>query len=96
MKLRIRLAALQDMDDAYAWYEAQRSGLGDEFLKAVDQCTTAVVESPMRFRVLVRGTRQALVRRFPYRVLYRIVGDEVVVVACFHAAQDPRRWRRRR
>lgn len=96
MKLRIRLAALQDMDDAYAWYEAQRSGLGDEFLRAVDHVIATVVESPLRYRVLVLDTRQALVRRFPYRVLYRILNDEVVVVACFHARRDPQRWDQRR
>ncbi len=96
MKLRIRLAALQDMDDAYAWYELQRSGLGEEFLKAVDHVMTTVVESPLRYRVLVLDTRHALVHRFPYRVLYRILGDELVVVACFHARRDPRRWDQRR
>ena len=96
MKLRIRLAALQDMDDAYAWYETQKPGLGEDFLQAVDDVMASLVESPMRYRVLVLDTRQALVRRFPYRVLYRILGDEVVVVACFHASRDPRRWGERR
>lgn len=96
MKLRIRLAALQDMDDAHAWYESQRPGVGEEFLSAVDHVMASVVESPLRHRVLVLDTRQALVRRFPYRVLYRVLGDEVVVVACFHARRDPRRWERRR
>ncbi|MCA3008429.1 MAG: hypothetical protein INH34_08685 [Phycisphaerales bacterium] len=45
--------------------------------------------------MLLRDARQALVRRFPYRVLDRIVGEEIVVVACLHAHQDPRTWRRR-
>ncbi|MBK8975271.1 MAG: type II toxin-antitoxin system RelE/ParE family toxin [Planctomycetes bacterium] len=84
------------MSDAYAWYEAQRVGLGDEFLAAVDDVFSTILETPMRFRVLVLDTRQALVRRFPYRILYRIAGDEVVVVACFHASRDPRRWEDRR
>jgi plasmid stabilization system protein ParE len=84
------------MEDAYAWYESQRTGLGEEFLKAVDQVMAAVAEHPMRFRVLVLDTRQALVRRFPYRVLYRILGDQIAVVACFHARRDPRRWPQRR
>jgi len=96
VKLQVRLAALQDMEDAHAWYESQRPGLGEEFLRAVDQVMTAVSEHPLRFRALVLDTRQALVRRFPYRVLYRVFGDQVVVVACFHARRDPRRWQQRR
>jgi plasmid stabilization system protein ParE len=96
VKLRIRSAALQDLEDAYVWYETQRVGLGEEFLKAVDHVVAAVVESPLRHRVLVLDTRQALVRRFPYRLLYRILGDEVVIIGCFHARRDPRRWEQRR
>jgi plasmid stabilization system protein ParE len=95
LRLCLRLAAEQDLDEAFAWYESQRPGLGDEFLKAVSQTFEAVVEHPLRYRVLLRDTRQALVRRFPYRVLYRIVRQEIFVVACLHAHQDPREWRRR-
>jgi hypothetical protein len=65
VKLRVRRAALQDMDDAYAWYESQRSGLGEEFLGAVDRVMAALLENPLRHRVPVLDTRQALVRRFP-------------------------------
>lgn len=96
MKLRIRPAAVQDLEQACAWYEAQRPGLGDEFLDAVDDVMSSIAESPLRHRVLSLDTRQALVRRFPYRVLYRVVVDEVMVVACFHARRDPRRWDLRR
>lgn len=84
------------MDDAYVWYESKKPGLGEEFLEAVDDVIATAVEHPMRYRVVVLDIRQALVRRFPYRVLYRILGDEVVVVACFHARRDPRRWEERR
>lgn len=45
---------------------------------------------------MVLDTRQALVRRFPYRVLYRLLGEEIVVVACFHARRDPSNWKLRR
>lgn len=95
MKLRIRLAALHDLDDAFGWYESQRVGLGEEFLRAAGEAMTSLLEHPLRHPVLVRETRQILVRRFPYRVLYRIAADEVVVVACFHARRDPRRWEQR-
>ena len=96
MKLSIRLAALDDMSDAFEWYEEQRPELGEEFLLAVDEAIARIQEHPMRFRVLLRDTRQALLKRFPYRLLYRILADEIVVVACFHASRSPRRWEERR
>jgi len=26
---------------------------------------------------------------------YRIVAETIIIVACFHASRDPRRWRQR-
>jgi len=94
--LFVRPAAAADIEDAFLWYEAQRAGLGDEFLVAVDQALTTVGESPRLHGVVHRDIRRTKVRRFPYSVFYRIVEDNVVVVACFHASRDPRRWQRRR
>lgn len=96
MKLLVRPAAAADIDEAYLWYEAQREGLGDRFLDAVTQVFEVVRESPELYRVLHRDTRRAHVRRFPYSILYRVVGDVVVVVGCFHGSRNPSRWRGRR
>lgn len=66
MKLSIRLAALGDLSDAHEWYEKQQPDLGEEFLAAVDEVLARILERPKLYRVLLRDTRQALVRRFPY------------------------------
>jgi plasmid stabilization system protein ParE len=31
-------------------------------------------------------------RRFPYSVFYRVEGDQIVVLAVFHARRDPIIW----
>jgi hypothetical protein len=36
------------------------------------------------------------VRRFPYAVYFRPIGDEIVVLALMHGRRLPRRWRSRR
>ena len=33
----VRPAAAADIEDAYQWYESQRTGLGEEFLAAGDE-----------------------------------------------------------
>ena len=92
MSLVVRPAAAADLEDAFVWHEGQRMGLGEEFLDAVGQVFMAVAESPQRYRVVYRDTRRVHLRRFPYSVFYRIVGDDVVVLACFHGSRNPRRW----
>ena len=40
------------------------------------------------------AVRRLVVRRFPYAVYFREVGDEIVVLA-IHGRQDPKRWQER-
>lgn len=95
MSLFVRPDAAADIEQAHVWYESQRSGLGDEFLDAVLAVFQMLLDSPRRYRVVHRDTRRANVRRFPYGVFYRTIEADVVVIACFHASRDPRRWRGR-
>lgn len=93
----VRPAAAADIDDAYRWYEAQRSGLGEEFLAALSALRGRIADEPSAFPILHRETRRALIpRRFPYGVFYRVYDDVIVIVACLHARRDPRRWQSRR
>jgi len=91
----LRPAAAADVEAAYRWYEQQRAGLGDEFLDAVRATLRAIEANPASYAVGYRNTRRGLVRRFPYAVFCRVMGEHVVVVACMHARRNPRQWRRR-
>lgn len=96
MNLFVRPDAAADIEEAHSWYEVQRPGLGDEFLSAVRAVFEVLLESPRRYRVVHRDTRRANLRRFPFSVFYRIVDTDIVVIACFNASRDPRRWRGRK
>jgi|SRR5438309_6691031 len=90
-----RPAAAADVEEAYHWYEGQRAGLGDEFLLAVTTVVESLVAYPERFPAVYRGTRRVNLRRFPYSLFYRIIDDQVIVVACMHGRRHPRRWESR-
>ena len=92
MRIVILRACARDVRDAFRWYEQQRTGLGEEFLQSFVRTLGVLREHPLRFRVRGANLRHALTRRFPYRVVYRLVADEVIVVACFHAQRDPNVW----
>lgn len=68
-RLIIRPEAEADLREAYAWYEEQRPGLGDEFLRAVDDCLAAIRRYPMMHPLVHREARRALARRFLRRLL---------------------------
>ena len=95
MSLFVRPAAAAEIEAAFGWYEDQRDGLGEELLSELDDVVRAILESPRRYTVAHRDTRRVLLRRFPYSVLYRIQGEDVVLVAFFHGSRDPQIWRER-
>jgi plasmid stabilization system protein ParE len=90
--LSIRSEAEAEIQEAYDWYEAQRPGLGDEFLAAVRQALAAVERSPRQYPIVRGKVRRALLSHFPYSVLYLAEPENTVVIACFHGKRDPRRW----
>jgi len=92
MQCIVRPAAAADIDEAFLWYQTQRPGLGHEFLAAADTLIDAIAEHPLRYPVVRRNIRRALLRRFPYAIYFRIYDDVIVVVACMHGRRNPRRW----
>jgi ParE toxin of type II toxin-antitoxin system, parDE len=78
--LIIRPEAEADLVAGFDWYEQRRRGLGDEFLNEVQTRLRMIEENPLRHAVVYRSARQALVRRFPYKILYLFEGQRVEVL----------------
>ena len=79
-----------DLAEAYSWYEAQRPGLGDDFMLCVEAALEVVGERPRSFPIIRSHTRRILVRRFPYLILFVELPDLISVVGVFHTSRDPR------
>jgi plasmid stabilization system protein ParE len=87
--------AEQDITEAYAWYEGRRVGLGEEFLNSIDAAIETIRRSPEMYSVVHECYRRALVRRFPYAIVYEDVEGTVIVYGVFHTSRDPEKWRQR-
>jgi plasmid stabilization system protein ParE len=82
--------------DAQDWYENEAPGLGRGFRAAVDVVAKRMGATPLQFPVIHRNVRRALLRRFPYALMFVIEDDETVtVIACFHGSRDPAHWQQR-
>jgi plasmid stabilization system protein ParE len=90
-----RAEAGLDVAEAHDWYEQQRKGLGADFLLEINAAENAIQSMPFAYRVYRRDTRRFLVHRFPYQLLYRVLDDAIVIVACFHLRRSPRRLQSR-
>jgi toxin ParE1/3/4 len=91
----IRPRARSELADAAAWYENQREGLGQEFMAAVQECLDRFSAFAEAHPVIYEDVRRALVRRFPYNVLFQLRPEAIVVVAVIHSHRDPASWQSR-
>ncbi len=83
--------AKHDEVESYHYYELQRTGLGDEFLDALENCYAALVGHPEFFgfidsRNLLRGIR---LKRFPFIIIYEISESSVFVYSVHHTSRKP-------
>jgi plasmid stabilization system protein ParE len=81
---------------AYDWYEERSEGLGERFLAALDETLERVADNPRTFPTVHADVRRALLQRFPFAILYRIEGEFITVLGCFHGRRNPRTWQERR
>jgi toxin ParE1/3/4 len=93
----IRPDALADIESAAEWYEAREPGLGAEYVRAMCDTMASLAEHADQHRIRSRRLRVRWVctRRFPYRIVYRVDGERITVLAVLHAARHDREWRRR-
>lgn len=92
MRLVIRKDAEADIAEGCHWYELKRSGLGHEFIEEISATLGAVHAEPLRFPVIHRQLRRAIVHRFPYGVFFLKRPDAVIVVAVMYLGRNPRRF----
>jgi plasmid stabilization system protein ParE len=97
MTLRVvfRRAAKSEFEDAAAWYGEKSPGLGDEFIREIEQAIATAAVAPQRYPLVFGDIRRAVARRFPFAVYFRVRSDMLVVLAVFHGRRNPAIWQRR-
>ena len=97
MQVTLTPEARDDVLQAATWYRDRSVRSAENFLLAVSVALARIDEQPTACRIVhvETGARRALLRKFPYRVLYLIDGNTAVVFAVMHHARDEPVWRER-
>lgn len=78
--------------EARAWYDERSEGLGAAFASTVESVIERITEGPLAYPRVRGDTRRAVLRRFPYAVYFRVLADEIVILAVIHGRRHPLRW----
>lgn len=95
-KIIVKPLAKDDIIAAYLWYEKQRTGLGDEFINEIDSIYNRIISNPFQFPKIKRNYRKAVIRRFPFNVIFIIEEKIIFILAVFHANRNPDIWKKRK
>ncbi len=95
MSFRLHPEAERELRKAVAYYEDIEPGLGYDFSVEVYSAIQRAVAYPRAWPLLDSEIRRALVRRFPYGVLYSEGEDRLLVVAVMNLHRKPGYWKGR-
>jgi toxin ParE1/3/4 len=92
--------ALEEYEDAIAYYEELRPGLGSSFMVDFDQAIAATLEFPEMGSIVAGaptrlGIRRRLLQRFGVEIDYIPSGDTLIIIAVFHGKRRPGYWKSR-
>jgi plasmid stabilization system protein ParE len=76
--------AENDIQEAFVWYEEKRIGLGCDFLLQIDAGINFISKNPKIHPSEYKGARKHIIKRFPYKIIYMIEKEKIIVLAVIH------------
>jgi plasmid stabilization system protein ParE len=83
------------VEEAVAYFDEQRDGLGDRFERELADTVEILAEYPRSGKPLSKLVRKLRLRTFPYNLIYTIDDDEIIIVAVAHHRRHTGYWRSR-
>ena len=92
MRVIFTRIATQELEDAVRFYELEYAGLGRRFKEEVKKATLRIADYPKAWSIERGEVRKCLLHRFPYKLLYSVEEDHVLVIAIAHQHRKPDYW----
>lgn len=81
-----------ELDDAIEYYNLQSPGLGKKFLDEVLETIEIISRFPQLWACNTKNTRKAVLRKFPFNLIYTKLEDEIYIIAVAHQNREPEYW----
>ena len=92
MKVRFSELTRAELDDATRFHDAQFAGLGKRLRMEVRNAAVRISDYPKAWSIKRGEVRKCLLHRFPYKLLYSIEKDHVLIIAVAHQHRRPGYW----
>jgi len=95
MQVRLHELAAKEFDEAIEWYELQQKGLGTKFKTTVLNQLNKIKLNSNWFLIEDSNLHKAYIPKFPYKILYTVDNDIIIIWAFAHLHRKPFYWQSR-
>ena len=88
-RMALRGTAATDVLEAFFWYHTDRPVLADRFMTALGECYDSIRSNPYGYQLRKGNFRHVRLRKFPYRVVYEVDGQDVFIYRVVHTSRRP-------
>jgi toxin ParE2 len=92
MNVRFLEPAARELDEAVAYYNAERTGLGEAFLLETLAAIERIRRYPQGWHPLSPQTRRCRLKRFPYGLIYAVADGTLLIIAVAALHRRPDYW----
>jgi plasmid stabilization system protein ParE len=92
MQLTFSELARDELAEAKRYYNQQQSGLGKQFQREEELAAKRIREHPLAWQCEREPFRRFLLDTFPYKMLYVIEDENILVIAVSHQHRQPDYW----
>jgi plasmid stabilization system protein ParE len=84
--------ARDELAETKRFYNRQQQGLGEFFQREAEAAAGLIQERPHAWQIEIEPVRRFIFDRFPYKLLYVIRAERIVVIAIAHQHRQPDYW----
>jgi plasmid stabilization system protein ParE len=95
LTLTIHEVAETELNEAADFYDLESPGLGTVFIDEIQRAITHIAQYPEASTLIQDRVRIKHLGRFPYSLMYRVLPNEIRILAIAHQKRRPFYWHTR-
>lgn len=92
MRVYFSRLAMEELREAKSYYNHLQKGLGMQLQQEAQAAATTIAGNPLAWQVERGEIRRFVLNRFPYKLLYALEGEIILIVALMHQHRHPDYW----
>jgi plasmid stabilization system protein ParE len=92
MRIRLEPPASDELAEAAAYLAQDSWQVAESFMNEFTAAAQLLMEFPRVGTPLDDDVRRLLLRKFPYQLIYLVIGDETRIYAVAHLKRRPNYW----